>query len=144
MATFTRACIRVYAQVCVCVCTSTFACCSRWPFCFHSITKGHSQLMVVPSVTLMGLLPLCDLCSSYSELLPVCLCVCVCVCTYICVHACQVPPVPMLQSETANSLMKCLQTGKVAALRLGHLTCEAGVGLLPLIALRLVHTRRDM
>ena len=40
--------------------------------------------------------------------------------------------------------MKCLQTGKMAALHLGHLTCEAGVGLLPLVALRLVHMRRDM
>ena len=70
--------------------------------------------------------------------------VCVCMLTYVRLHTCQVPPVPLLQAETANSLMKCLQTGKVAALHLRHLTCEAGEGLLPLVALRLVHMRRDM
>ena len=47
------------------------------------------------------------------------------------------PPVSLLQAETANSLMKSLQTSKMTALHLGHLTCETGVGLLPLVALRL-------
>ena len=88
--------------------------------------------------------PLLAICVAATVSCSTCVCACVCVHTYICVHVCQLPPVPMLQAETANSLMKCLQTGKVAALHLGHLTCEAGVGLLPPVALRLVHMRRDM
>ena len=54
------------------------------------------------------------------------------------------PPVSLLHAETANSLMKSLHASKVTGLHLGHLTCETGVGLLPLVALRLTNSRSDM
>lgn len=52
--------------------------------------------------------------------------------------------VSFLRAEAAHSLLKCLTLGEMAALHLGHLTCEAGVGLLPLVILSPAHLRRDV